>query len=97
MGLTFQQVQKYERGANRISASMLHGMAKALGVRPEWFFETLPSTTAEDPAEPPGAAALNLLIACPEGMAMADVMARLPRRLQKRVLGLLAAMVGDTT
>jgi transcriptional regulator with XRE-family HTH domain len=39
VGLTFQQVQKYERGINRISASRLHFFAKALGVLPSYFFE----------------------------------------------------------
>jgi transcriptional regulator with XRE-family HTH domain len=33
IGKTFQQVQKYERGANRISCSVLHGISQALGVR----------------------------------------------------------------
>lgn len=37
VGLTFQQVQKYERGANRISASRLYEFAKILDV-PVWFF-----------------------------------------------------------
>lgn len=40
-GITFQQVQKYERGANRISASRLVQFAHALGVAPAWFFEGL--------------------------------------------------------
>lgn len=40
--LTFQQVQKYERGANRVSASMLHDIAIALRTPVAWFFEGLP-------------------------------------------------------
>jgi transcriptional regulator with XRE-family HTH domain len=32
LGLTFQQVQKYEKGVNRVSASRLHGIARALHV-----------------------------------------------------------------
>lgn len=39
LGLTFQQVQKYERAANRISASRLYHMAKILDVKPPYFFE----------------------------------------------------------
>ncbi len=39
LGLTFQQIQKYERGANRISASKLFQTAKALGVSVSYFFE----------------------------------------------------------
>jgi transcriptional regulator with XRE-family HTH domain len=41
IGVSFQQVQKYERGANRISASALFQIAKALGVTPADFFEDL--------------------------------------------------------
>jgi transcriptional regulator with XRE-family HTH domain len=44
LGLTFQQVQKYERGANRISASKLHEVATALSVPISYFFEGLGST-----------------------------------------------------
>ena len=39
LGLTFQQVQKYERGTNRISASRLATIANFMQVRPEFFFE----------------------------------------------------------
>ena len=38
LGLTFQQVQKYENGTNRVSASRLAGIAEALGVRVGYFF-----------------------------------------------------------
>lgn len=41
IGLTFQQVQKYERGANRISASKLWAIAGALNVDIQYFFEGL--------------------------------------------------------
>lgn len=43
LGLTFQQVQKYERGANRISASKLYEIAMALNVPVAWFFRELPA------------------------------------------------------
>src|SRR5262245_59567913 len=39
LGLTFQQVQKYEKGTNRISASRLFRLAEALGVPIQFFFE----------------------------------------------------------
>lgn len=39
LGLTFQQVQKYERGSNRISASKMFEASKALDLPPAWFFE----------------------------------------------------------
>src|ERR1700679_3898260 len=45
LGLTFQQVQKYERGANRISASTLYEIARALQVPIGWSFEVLNDPT----------------------------------------------------
>lgn len=39
--MTFQQVQKYEKGANRIGASRLFHIARVLGVRIEFFYEGL--------------------------------------------------------
>ena len=43
LGITFQQVQKYEKGTNRISASRLFYAAKILGVPVQAFFEDLPN------------------------------------------------------
>ena len=45
LGLTFQQVQKYEKGTNRIGASRLQHIASILGVTISFFFEGLPSET----------------------------------------------------
>ncbi len=42
LGLTFQQVQKYEKGSNRVSASRLYQMAQILSVPVQFFFEDLP-------------------------------------------------------
>ena len=41
-GITFQQIQKYEKGVNRVSASPLYRIAKLLGKPIEWFFMDLP-------------------------------------------------------
>jgi transcriptional regulator with XRE-family HTH domain len=60
LGLTFQQVQKYERGANRIGASRLHEISRILDVPVSFFFEEMtgePAAAAavggltEEPAE----------------------------------------------
>jgi transcriptional regulator with XRE-family HTH domain len=59
LGLTFQQVQKYERGANRVSASKLFEIASILGVQISYFFQDMEGQTvsavqgmAESAAEP---------------------------------------------
>ena len=43
LGLTFQQVQKYERGTNRIGASRLVRIADLLDIQPAWFFDEMPA------------------------------------------------------
>ncbi len=40
-GMTFQQVQKYENGTNRIDAARLAALSQALNVPPQWFFHDL--------------------------------------------------------
>jgi transcriptional regulator with XRE-family HTH domain len=45
VGLTFQQIQKYERGSNRIGASRLYEFAKVLDVPVPYFFTEMPSNT----------------------------------------------------
>ena len=47
VGVTFQQVQKYENGANRISASRLQQIANVLQVEPSFFFDGAPGQTAK--------------------------------------------------
>lgn len=49
VGITFQQLQKYERGANRISASRLYNLSQVLGVPVSYFFEDMPSPESITP------------------------------------------------
>ncbi len=52
LNITFQQVQKYERGTNRISASRLFQASRALGVAVAWFFEEMTDSAAAASATP---------------------------------------------
>ena len=93
--ITFQQVQKYERGANRISASKLYEIARALKAPVGWFFEGLTDPTAEagdgDPGLPPHARDFLL---SPEGLDLAGLFARLPqRRVRRRLIELIRSLV----
>ncbi len=57
IGLTFQQVQKYERGANRISASRLFNLSRVLDVPIQFFFDDMPAAVAaSSPAQGGGRA-----------------------------------------
>jgi transcriptional regulator with XRE-family HTH domain len=46
LGLTFQQIQKYERGTNRVGASRLYDLARVLDVPISFFFDDMPETLA---------------------------------------------------
>lgn len=48
VGVTFQQIQKYEKGSNRISASRLFEIAKVLDTDVKWFFEDSPLPASDD-------------------------------------------------
>ena len=57
LGLSFQQVQKYERGTNRISASRLFALSRLLDVPVEYFFDDMPTAVvASSPAQGGGKA-----------------------------------------
>ncbi len=47
LGITFQQVQKYERGVNRISASRLYDLSSILGCDANYFFADMPSEVSQ--------------------------------------------------
>ncbi len=49
VGIKFQQIQKYETGANRVSASRLWDISRALGVAPSFFFEGLEESAPDGP------------------------------------------------
>lgn len=50
LGLTFQQVQKYEKGANRVGASRLFQISKILNVSPAFFFDGMPDASSNGTA-----------------------------------------------
>jgi transcriptional regulator with XRE-family HTH domain len=95
IGLTFQQVQKYERAANRVSASKLWEMSKALGAPVGYFYEGL-----ADAAEPLGSNAprdsMQDFLMTPEGIELAATFPKIPRgRVRRRILDLVRAMAGE--
>jgi transcriptional regulator with XRE-family HTH domain len=73
LGITCQQVQKYEHGMNRVSASKLYGMAMILGVDPGWFFDGLPGPKVSQAIEPDASHAnAGALILAPGGEIIAE-------------------------
>ena len=90
LGITFQQVQKYERGINRISASMLVKSARALNVGP---IALLPDEGDPTPASP----AILTLLAQTRGVEeLVETYARIKSpRLRRAVLQLVRTMAGE--
>jgi transcriptional regulator with XRE-family HTH domain len=93
LGISFQQVQKYETGQNRISASRLHHAATALGTSVETFFP--PVETARDSSED-GWQALRLITATVDGRTLAAAFPRIEdRELRKAVARIVRALAPE--
>lgn len=99
LGLTFQQVQKYERGANRVSASTLYEAAKVLQVSVGYFFDGLPATERDaDAAESDAATDLTAkvatLLALPEGLELVERFPAIQRGEARRQILALVKTLG---
>ena len=96
LNLTFQQIQKYERGSNRISASKLYEIAKALRTPVPYFFDGLadPSSVPNYGfAEAGPEQFVHDFLMTPEGMELAILFPKIPKgRLRRRLLELVRAM-----
>ena len=98
LGLTFQQVQKYERGANRVSASKLYEIAASLKTPIAYFFEGLadPSLDEQGGVQPTAEQLVHAFLMTSEGLELASLFPRVPRgRLRRRLLDLLRAVVDE--
>jgi len=91
--LTFQQVQKYERGANRVSASKLYEIARALEAPVAYFFDGLADTGEAASSADAGNEFVHDLVMTPEGMELAAMFPKIRRgRVRRRVLDLIKAL-----
>jgi transcriptional regulator with XRE-family HTH domain len=92
LSLTFQQVQKYEKGANRIGSSRLHLISEILDVPVSFFFEGVPSAVDAASANK---SSQNMdyvtdFIATHEGLAMARAFCKIKdARLKRRLVALV--------
>jgi transcriptional regulator with XRE-family HTH domain len=90
VGLTFQQIQKYERGLNRVSASKLFEVSRALGVPVSFFFDGL-----GQPEGGGGDSAALAMLATAEGAEMATYFPKLPMATRKSIAAVVRAIVTD--
>jgi transcriptional regulator with XRE-family HTH domain len=96
LGLTFQQVQKYEKGVNRIGAGRLFEVARILGVPIDYFYEGVAPQPgggfAENEASPP----VMEFVSSGEGLQLSLAFMKIKdAKLRKRVLDLVKQMADD--
>jgi len=93
VGISFQQVQKYERGANRVSASKLHQFAEYLGVPVAYFFDGLP--TNEHDIEDSRERSTTEFLLTSEGQQLAAAFSKLSSQKRKGVMHLVKSILVD--
>ena len=98
LGLTFQQIQKYEKGINRIGASRLFELARVLGVPVQFFYEELPASGAAAAgfAERPAESYAVEFLGSREGLELNKAFARITDpRVRRSIVELVRAYAGD--
>jgi transcriptional regulator with XRE-family HTH domain len=105
LGLTFQQVQKYEKGSNRISASRLQHLSQILQVPVPFFFEGAPAASgvrqaaAKGTADAPSPAYVTDFLATSDGLSLVKAFvciedAKLRRAIVRLVEGIVPEIAG---
>jgi len=102
VGVTFQQIQKYERGSNRVSASRLYDIAKVLGVPISFFFDHIedeidgrPEAHIDGFGEPPAPAYTQSDLTRSETLDLVAAYWKLPSDdIRRKALALLRSMSG---
>lgn len=96
LGVTFQQVQKYERGANRVGASRLYSLANVLDVPVNFFFEGLTGVAAGGVAETEQSPIVYDFIQSSDGVALAEAFSRIKTpKVRRRVLELVRSLADE--
>ena len=92
LGLTFQQVQKYEKGTNRIGASRLHRIADILQVPVSFFFDGAPSSTPGSSMKVPASSPAFVadFLASSDGMSLTKAFVSIEdKKLRRRIVELV--------
>jgi transcriptional regulator with XRE-family HTH domain len=100
LGLTFQQVQKYEKGTNRIGASRLHQIAQILQVPVSFLYEGAPTVGGHHSggmSEAPSPAYVADFLATSDGLSLTKAFMRIKSsKLRRRIVDLVEQIAGDT-
>jgi transcriptional regulator with XRE-family HTH domain len=99
LALTFQQVQKYEKGTNRIGASRLQQISNILQVPVAFFFEGAPhlpeAAAPEGLQEAPSPSYVSDFLATSDGLSLTKAFMRIPdAKLRRRIVDLVQQIAG---
>jgi transcriptional regulator with XRE-family HTH domain len=96
LGLTFQQVQKYEKGTNRIGASRLQQISHILQVPVAFFFEGAPAAQhSEGMSEAPSPSYVSDFLATSDGLALTKAFMEIKEpKLRRRIVDLVEEIAG---
>jgi transcriptional regulator with XRE-family HTH domain len=101
LGLTFQQVQKYEKGTNRIGASRLQQISQILQVPVAFFFEGAPDIPSigfpqNGSSEAPSPTYVSDFLATSDGLALTKAFMRIDdAKLRRRIVDLVEQIAGE--
>jgi transcriptional regulator with XRE-family HTH domain len=98
LGLTFQQVQKYEKGTNRIGASRLQHISRILQVPISFLFEGAPEIPGQTTGmgEAPSPAYVSDFLSTSEGLALTKAFTRInDGKLRRRIVDLVEEIAGE--
>jgi transcriptional regulator with XRE-family HTH domain len=97
LGLTFQQVQKYEKGANRIGASRLRHLSQILQVSEEFFFEGAPEARGQHDAQTdaPSPQYVSDYLATSDGLQLTKAFMQISNaKLRRSIVNLVEQIAG---
>ena len=97
LGVTFQQVQKYEKGANRIGASRLENISRVLEVPPSYFFDGMASRPGQPGfSEDSGPSLVSSFLSTTEGLHLNKAFARIAdSKIRRRIIDLVVALANE--
>jgi transcriptional regulator with XRE-family HTH domain len=95
LGITFQQIQKYEKGANRIGAGRLQQIANILSIPVTFFFDGMPEYTKRKSPDDGFSAIVNEFLSRREGIALANALSQISDvKLRWLIVDLAEAIAG---
>lgn len=99
LGITFQQIQKYEKGTNRIGASRLQSISNVLQVPVSFFFDGAPGPSDEEGAggfKESSSSYMVEFLSSPEGLQLNKAFARIQdSKVRRRIVDLVRSLAGD--